>query len=114
MADEIINRVTNSKLLTIDLVDFITEGPREIIHLSDWLFDGLILKEVDFRTKITKHNWQQYENTFVAIHPAEDAIVPSWAYLILTSQLVSIAKKIIIGNQQDLEDHPLIIICPFL
>lgn len=104
MADEIVNKVANSKLINIDLVDFIPKGQRKIIYLSDWLFEGIILKEVDFRTQIAKHNWEQYQNSFVVIQPSEDAIVPSWAYLLLTSQLTNIAQKIVIGTLQDLED----------
>jgi TATA-box binding protein (TBP) (component of TFIID and TFIIIB) len=103
MADEIINRVVNSKLITIDLADFIPKGPRKIIYLSDWLFENIILKEVDFRAKIATHDWQQYQGVYVVIVPAEDAIVPSWAYLLITTQLTSIAKNIIIGDEQDLE-----------
>ncbi|MDP3352581.1 MAG: DUF2480 family protein [Flavobacteriaceae bacterium] len=108
MADEIVNKVANSKLINIDLVDFIPKGQRKIINLSDWLFEEIILKELDFRDKIATHDWEQYQNKFVVIQPAEDAIVPSWAYLLLTSQLTGIAQKIIIGTLQDLEDNLLL------
>lgn len=104
MADEIVNKVANSKLITINLEDFIPKGQRKIIHLSDWLFEGIILKEVDFRNKIAAHNWEQYQDSFVVINPANDAIVPSWAYLLLTSQLTGIAQKIAVGTPQELED----------
>ena len=108
MNDEIVNRVANSKLINIDLVNFIPKGQRKIINLSDWLFEGIILKEVDFRNKIEEHNWQQYQNSFVVIHPAQDAIVPSWAYLLLTVKLTNFAQKIVVGNLQELEDLLLI------
>lgn len=108
MNDEIVNRVTSSKLINIDLTDFIPKGQRKIIYLSDWLYEGIILKELDFRNKIEEHNWQQYQNSFVVIQPAKDAIVPSWAYLLLTSQLTGIAQKIVVGEFQELEDLLLI------
>jgi hypothetical protein len=108
MADEIVNKVANSNLINIDLIDFIPKGQRKIINLSDWLFEGIILKELDFRDKISKHDWEQYQNKFVVIQPAEDAIVPSWAYLLLTSQLTGIAQKIVVGTLQDLENMLLI------
>ena len=105
MDKEILNKVANSKLITIDLDCFIPKGQRKVIHLSDWLFEGIILKEVEFRAKIAKHDWTQYQNIFVVIHPAEEAIVPSWAYLLLTSQLTGIAQKIVVGTLKDLEDN---------
>lgn len=103
MTDEIVNKVANSKLITIDLSDFIPAGQRKLIKLSDWLLDGIILKENDFRTKINAHDWQQYRDAFVAIQPAEEAIVPSWAYLLLTVQLSGIAQKVIVGTLHELE-----------
>ena len=108
MNDIIVNKVANSKLITIDLSDFIPKGPKKIIYLSDWLFEGIILKEVDFRNKIEEHNWRQYQNLFVTIQPATDAIVPSWAYLLLTVKLTNIAQKIVVGTVQDLENLLLI------
>ncbi|MDP2089206.1 MAG: DUF2480 family protein [Flavobacteriaceae bacterium] len=104
MADEIVNKVANSKLINIDLEDFIPKGRRKIIHLSDWLFEGIILKEVDFRNKIAEHDWKQYQDSFVLIQPAEDAVVPNWAYLLLTVKLTDIAQKIAVGTLQELED----------
>ena len=108
MDKEIVNKVANSKLITIDLDCFIPKGQRNVIHLSDWLFEGIILKEVDFTHKIVAHDWQQYQNAFVVIQPAEDAIVPNWAYLLLTAKLSGIAQKIVIGTCQELEDQLLL------
>lgn len=108
MTNEIVNKVSNSQLITIDLEDFIPKGQRKTILLTDWLYDRIILKELHFRTKIVEHNWEQYQDSFVVIQPAEDAIVPNWAYLLLTSQLTSIAQKIVVGTPQDLEDHLLL------
>lgn len=108
MDKEIVNKVANSKLITIDLDCFIPKGQRKVIHLSDWLFEEIILKEVEFRAKIAEHNWEQYQHAFVVIKPAKDAIVPSWAYLLLTSKLTGIAQKIVVGTLQDLEDSLLL------
>lgn len=104
MADEIINKVANSQLITIDLSDFVPKGQRKSILISDWLYEGLILKEDFFREKIAQHNWAQYKDAYVALHPSSEAIVPSWAFLLLTVNLTSVAKKITIGTVQELED----------
>ncbi len=104
MADEIVNRVANSKLVTIDLEDYYPQGERVLLDIKQWLFQELILKEKDFRTSINQHDWSQYKDTFVALTCSSDAIIPSWAYLLITTKLISIAKKVVVGNLTDLEN----------
>jgi S-adenosylmethionine/arginine decarboxylase-like enzyme len=103
MTEEIINRVANSKLATIDLEDFYPQGNRVVIDIKDWLFQELILKEKDFREHVQNHNWEQYQNTYVALTCSSDVIVPSWAFLLLSSNLSGFAKKIVVGNLELLE-----------
>lgn len=103
MAEEIINRVANSKLVTIDLEDFYLSGPRTVFDISDWLFEGLLLREKDFREQVKNHDWSQYQDAYVALCCSTDAIIPSWAYLLLTTQLNPFAKKVVIGNLDLLE-----------
>ncbi len=98
MAKEIINRVASSKLITIDLEDFYPEGKRILFNISKWLFEGLILKEKDFRESVENHNWSQYTDNYVALSCLTDAIIPSWAYLLITTKLSPFAKKIVVGN----------------
>lgn len=104
MADEIVNRVANSKLVTIDLEDYYPQGERVLLDIKQWLFQELILKEKDFRISINQHNWSQYENAFVALTCSSDAIIPSWAYLLISTKLTSIAKKVVVGNLTELEN----------
>ena len=54
MADEIVNRVANSKLVTIDLEDWYPKGKRIALDISPWLLEGLVLREVDFREHVEK------------------------------------------------------------
>ncbi|RBW59310.1 DUF2480 family protein [Tenacibaculum sp. E3R01] len=103
MAEEIINRVASSKLITIDLEDYYPNGTRVVFDIKDWLFQELILKEKDFRQDVKNHDWSQYENSFVALTCSSDAIIPSWAYLLLTTELSLYAKKVVIGNLELLE-----------
>lgn len=100
---EIINRVANSPLVTLDLEQYYQPGERIIIDIKDQLYQGLILKEKDFRNYVKNHDWPQYKNKFVAIHCSADAIVPTWAYMLLTSALQPFAEKIMFGNLEDLE-----------
>jgi len=98
LAKEIINRVASSKLITIDLEDFYPEGKRILFDISKWLFEGLILKEKDFRESVENHDWNQYTDNYVALFCLTDAIIPSWAYLLITTKLSPITKKIVVGN----------------
>lgn len=103
MANEIVNRVANSKLITFDLEDFYPKGARIVFDIKDWLFEGFVLREKDFREQVKNHNWEQYQNTYVALTCSTDAIIPGWAYMLLTVNLEPYAKKIVVGNLNTLE-----------
>jgi len=103
MSKEIINRVANSKLVTIDLENFYPEGKRVVFDIKEWLFEGLILREKDFRENVKEHDWSQYQGNYVALTCSTDAIIPGWAFMLLTTYLDPYAKKIIVGNLETLE-----------
>tara|TARA_R110000868_G_scaffold58234_1_gene180021 strand:+ start:661 stop:1167 length:507 start_codon:yes stop_codon:yes gene_type:complete len=103
MQDEIVNKVAQSKLITFNLEDYYPKGDRMVLDIKDWLFDGFILKEKEFRAFVEEHDWSQYEGAYVAMHCSTDAIVPGWAYILLSVKLSGIAKKIIQGSLVDLE-----------
>ena len=103
MADEIVNRVAKSKLKTIDLEDFYPQGKRTTIDIKKWLFQELILRETEFREYRKNYNWSQYNNHFVALTCSADAIVPSWAYMLITTYLSPFAKTIVVGDLIALE-----------
>jgi hypothetical protein len=102
-ADAIVNKVANSGLINLDLEDFYPAGPRMGIDLADYLFQGLILREKDFRSALKEADWSSYQDAFVYIHCSADAIVPLWAYMLLSSQLAPFAKKVVFGSSEDLE-----------
>ena len=101
--DEIINKVEKSGLITIDLEDFYPKEKRVLFDLKDYLYEGLVLKEKDFREKLSKLDWEIYKNTYVAIICSSDVIIPSWSYLLIASYLTGIAKLISFGTLEDLE-----------
>lgn len=103
MPEEIINRVANSKLITIDLEDFYQDGKRLVFDIKDWLFEGLVLREKDFRKLVKSHDWSQYQDHYIALTCSTDAIVPGWAYMLLTTYLDSYAKKVVVGDLKTLE-----------
>ena len=101
--NEIVNRVTGSSIKMFDLEEYYIPGERVLIDIKDQLYQGLILKEKPFRDFIKNHNWSQYKDKFVAITCSEDAIVPTWAYMLLTAALQPYARTIVFGELADLE-----------
>ena len=104
MSEEIINRVANSKLVTIDLEDYYPRGERILFDISQWLSEGIVLREKDFREKANTHDWSRYTDCFVALHCSTDAIVPGWAYLLLSLHLAPFSSKVTVGSLEDLEN----------
>jgi hypothetical protein len=100
---EIVNRVASSALLSFDLEQYYQPGERVLIDIKDQLFQGLILREKDFRDYIKAHDWSRYSNTFVAITCSADAIIPTWAYMLITSALQPFASTIVFGTLEELE-----------
>ncbi|APX98807.1 DUF2480 family protein [Lacinutrix venerupis] len=103
MAEEIINRVANSKLVVFDLEDFYPEGKRIVFDIKDWLYEGFVLREKDFRESVKNYNWSQHQDQYVALTCSTDAIVPAWAFMLITLQLQPYTKKTVLGNLEALE-----------
>ena len=101
--DEIINKVANSSLEVFDLEDYYPSGIRTQIDISQWLYEGFLLKEKDFREALKNHDWSQYQNHLVAIHCSTDAILPAWASILVTTYVSAFAKKVVLGTINDLE-----------
>lgn len=100
---EIKNKIAESGLINFDLSQLVPKGNRIGIDLKDFLYMELILKEKDFREKIANINSEDYRDSYVYIYNSADAIVPLWAYFLLTAKLTETAKKIVFGNKEDLE-----------
>lgn len=103
MSNEIINRVASSKLITLNLEDYYPEGKRVLFDIKDWLFEGFVLREKEFRNQVAEFDWSQYQNNYVALTCSSDAIIPAWAFMLLSIQLESFVKKVLIGNLETLE-----------
>ncbi|UFH33746.1 DUF2480 family protein [Chryseobacterium sp. C-71] len=100
---EIKNKVASSGLVNFDLTDLVPKGIRKGIDLKDFLFMEMILKEKDFREKVAAINPEDYKDQYVYIYNSADAIVPLWAYFLITAKLTDVTKKIVFGNREDLE-----------
>lgn len=103
MAEEIVNRVAQSKLVTFNLEDYYPEGRRVSFDISDWLQDGFVLREKEFRQHAKDFNWEELRGAFVALICSTDAIVPAWAYMLVSTYLEGVARKTVIGDLEMLE-----------
>jgi hypothetical protein len=101
MADEIINKVTQSALLTLDLEQFLPKEKIRIFDLKPFLFMELVLKEKDFRSALLTIEWPAFKNDIVGVHCSADAVIPVWAYMLVTSNLQPYAKEVIMGNEAE-------------
>lgn len=100
MDDLIINKVSRSALLTLNLEDFYPKGEIVIFDLKNYLFMELILKEKEFREALKNLDWGVYQNKNVGITCTTDAIIPLWAYMLATTYLQPFVKEIIFGNEE--------------
>lgn len=100
MEDLIINRVAESALTTINLEDYFPKEEIVEFDVKDFLYMGLIIKEKDFRDALLNHDWAKYENKYVSVFCSADAIIPFWAYMLITKYLQPVAKDIAMGDKK--------------
>jgi hypothetical protein len=100
---EIVNRVASSSLKVFDLEELYIPGERVLVDIKDQLYQGMILREKPFRDFVKTHDWSQYNGKFVAVTCSEDAIIPTWAYMLIASSLQPYAREIVFGDLHDLE-----------
>lgn len=96
------NKVAKSGIITINLDELIYGKSIETIDIKDILYMGLMLKEKEFRDYIKTNDWEQYTDKYVHIICSSDAIVPTWAYMLMATQLNNIAKLYIFGSKEEL------------
>jgi hypothetical protein len=108
MSDTIINKVAESGLITLDLETLHPNGEITGIDLKDYLFMGLILKEKDFRESLASTDWTKFAGKNVAIYCSADAIVPLWAYMLISSYLQPVAKSVFSGSPEELKKQEFI------
>jgi hypothetical protein len=106
MAEPIVNKVTESGLITLDPEQYYPKGENAVFDLKDFLFMGLILKEKDFREALKNFDWEKFRDKNVAVFCSADAIIPVWAYMLAMSYLQPVAREIVMGDEKEL--HKLI------
>lgn len=108
MSYEIKNRVAESSLVTIDFDDFINHKKIIVFDLKMWLKDELFLIEKDFRDQVNNHDWNNYKDHLVLIQCSNNAIIPHWAYILISSKLKANQIKNFIGSEDDYNNYSII------
>lgn len=103
--NEIINRVTSSAIVSINMEEFYPQEERVLFDLRPFLFQELILREKDFRQALKELDWSFYKDKWVAVTCTADAIVPTWAYMLVCTYLENQTKGYVIGALENLEQH---------
>ena len=101
MSDAIVNKVSESGLITLDLEQYYPRDTVALFDLKDYLFMGLILKEKDFREALKNLDWDAYKNKYVGVTCSADAIIPPWAYMLAAAYLQPVAKDVIMGDEKE-------------
>ncbi len=102
---EITNRVASSPIVTIDLESFYEKGDRVLFDLEPLLFQGMVVKEKEFRQQVKELDTSVYKDKLVGVHCSVEAIIPTWAYMLVVVRLQEAAREVVIGDLKDLEIH---------
>lgn len=102
---EIVNRVASSPIMSVNMEEFYPQEERLIFDLKPFLFQELILREKDFRQALKELDWSVYRDRWVAVNCSADAIVPTWAYMLVCTYLDAVAKGYVLGTLENLEQH---------
>lgn len=97
------NKVEQSGLVVIDLHSLLPQADKALLDLKPFLFNGILLKEKEFRESIGKTDWQAYRDKDVAVFCSSDALIPNWAYMLIVACLQPYARITVIGDEQALD-----------
>lgn len=103
--NEIVNRVANSPIITVDLEELYSPLIRFQFDIKDYLYQGLVLREAEFRSALKEVEWSKFENGCVAVHCSADAIVPNWAFMLVGTYLGRIGVDYVVGDLNALEQY---------
>jgi len=102
MEEVFVNKVAESGIITLNLEDYFPKEEIVVFDLKEYLFMGLILKEKDFRAALLKTDWNIYTDKYVAVLCSTDAIIPMWAYMLVSTYLQPLAKDVVFGDEKNL------------
>ncbi len=101
----LVNRIAQSGLITLNLEDYYPQHDIAKLDIKDYLFHELILKEKDFRLALKEHDWSQYEGKVLCVYCSTDAIIPVWAFMLVSTYAGPVSAEVYVGNQEEYLKH---------
>lgn len=103
MSEEIINKVAKANIIQIDLGDYHTKETIYEFDIKQALWQELVIKEDLFRDFIKTFDWPSLDSQYVALFCSVDAIIPAWAFMLITTELKKVNASIYFGDQQEVK-----------
>lgn len=97
---EIVNKIKQSKLETVDLETLLGGEQVALLDIKPFLFKELLLKEKEYREHIEQHDWEQYEGKWLAVTCSSDAIVPHWAWMLVATKAAPYVRDVTFGDEE--------------
>lgn len=101
MEEPLVNRVQESGLIQLDLSSLLSPEPTSEVDLAQWLEEGGILREKPFREGVMAWNASSLYGHVVALTCSLDAILPDWAWMLVTAKLSSAGAIVIAGKHSE-------------
>jgi len=98
----IVNRIANSGLVTLNLEDHYPDFELAELDVSRFLFQGLLLKEKEFKKHLAEFNWSKFKDKAVAVHCSTDALIQPWAYMMISKELNLHARMVHYGSKRQM------------
>lgn len=99
--EALVNKIAESGIIKLDLEIFYPKEEVVELDIKDFLFMEMLLKEKEFREKLDQLDLISYKDKIVAVFCSSDAIIPMWAYMLVSSKLSPFAKDILLGNKKE-------------
>ena len=106
--DVIQNKVADSGIQVLDLERFLPEAPVSGVDLASFLAGGFLLREMEFRQQVKDTDWTVYQGHHVGIYCSTDAIIPTWAYMLVAAQLDGVAASVTSASESALSEQLLL------
>ncbi len=99
--EKLINRIANSGLITINLESYYPKAEISVLDIKPFLFKELILKEKDFRGFLKEIDWSSYKGHILCVYCSSDAIIPVWAFMLISTMAAPHSQEVYLGTQDD-------------
>lgn len=103
--EPLVNKVANSPIVTLDLAALWDSRSVFEVDIAEFLDGGFVLREKSFREKVKAHDWSHCKDTHVGLICSSDAIIPTWAYMFLSSQLRAFAHSVVVGGADKVREQ---------